>query len=97
MSIRSIAARDVEAPMVTDPVLSGMDLSALQQACAPVGLLSFPSVNVIRTLRQHGYVVIVLGGLQITPQGLERLLRERRRRAAATAPTTRQPDRDGGR
>ena len=61
-----------------DPPLSSHELAALKQACAPVGLLSFPPPDVIRTLRLHGYVKIVLGGVQITPLGLERLLRERR-------------------
>ena len=62
-----------------DPPLSGDQVLALQQACAPVGLLTFPPADVIRALRQHGYVEIVLGGVQITPSGLERLLRERKR------------------
>jgi hypothetical protein len=56
-------------------------MSALLQACAPVGLLRFPATDIIRTLRQYGYIEIVLGGVQITPHGLERLLRERQRRA----------------
>lgn len=62
--------------------LSDENLIALQEACGPVGLLRFPPVDSIRTLRQHGYVSIVLGGVQITPAGLERLLRERARSAA---------------
>jgi hypothetical protein len=59
--------------------LSNEDILALQKACAPVGLLSFPPPDVIRKLRQHGYIEIVLGGVQITPAGLERLVSERKR------------------
>ena len=66
-----------------EPPLSDADLIALQEACGPVGLLRFPPVDSIRTLRQQGYVTIVLRGVQITPQGLERLLRERERLAAS--------------
>jgi hypothetical protein len=65
-----------------EPALSKDHLTALQEACAPVGVLRFPPPDIIRTLRQHGYVEIVLGGIQITPRGLERLLRERERQAS---------------
>lgn len=63
------------------PYLAPEDLLALQAACAPAGLLSFPAPEVIRTLRQHGYVEIVIGGIQATPKGIERLLYERNRQA----------------
>lgn len=63
-----------------DAALSDQEFVALQQACGPVSLLSFPPPEIIRTLRQRGYVEIVLGGLQITTRGLERLLRESKRR-----------------
>lgn len=63
----------------SDVPLSTEELVALQKACAPVGLLSFPPADIIRGLRLRGYVEIVLGGVQITPAGLERLLRERKR------------------
>lgn len=59
--------------------LSFEELQALQKACAPVGLLSFPAPDIIRKLRQHGFIEIVLGGVQITPEGLERLVLERKR------------------
>lgn len=73
--------------MSPEPPLSRGEYIALQQACGPVGLLTFPPVETIRALRQHGYITIVLGGVQITPQGLERLLRERERIRAAHADT----------
>ena len=62
-----------------DPALSREDLLALQKACAPAGSLSFPAPEIMRTLRQHGYIEIVIGGIQTTQKGLERLLRERSR------------------
>ena len=65
-----------------EPPLSRQELAALQQACGPVELLGFPSVEVMHALRRHGYVTIVLGGLQITDRGLERLIRERSRARA---------------
>lgn len=65
--------------------LSDDDLTALQESCGPVGLLQFPPVAIIRKLRQYGYVSIVLGGVQITPAGLERLLRERERARLAAS------------
>ena len=71
--------RDAVSPLDGDAPLSGDQLLALQQACAPVGLLTFPPADIIRALRVLGYVEIVLGGVQITPLGLERLLRERKR------------------
>ena len=69
----------------SEPPLSDEDLIALQEACGPVGLLRFPPIDSIRTLRRQGYVTIVLGGVQITPAGLERLLRERKRECFAAA------------
>ena len=60
---------------------------ALRAACGPVGILSFPPTDVIRTLRQRGYVTIVLGGIAITPSGLERLLQERRRQQSPRSTT----------
>lgn len=60
-----------------DPPLSSADLKALQQACAPPGQLSFPPAEIIRKLRQHGYVEVVIGGIQAVQKGIERLLRER--------------------
>jgi hypothetical protein len=71
------AARRPGCPGEPDPPLSPSQLSALRESCAPVGALRFPPVDIIRTLRQYGYVEIVLGGIQITPSGLERLIRER--------------------
>lgn len=65
------------------PPLTRECLIALQKACAPVGLLSFPPPDIIHALRRHGYVQIVLGGIQITPLGLERLLLERRKAGSA--------------
>lgn len=64
-----------------DPPLSTADLQALQRACAPAGTLSFPAPEIIRTLRQHGYIEIVIGGVQATQKGIERLMRERGRRS----------------
>lgn len=61
--------------------LSVEELQALREMCGPVGVLGFPPVGIIRVLRQLGYIRIVLGGVQITSAGLERLLRERRRAA----------------
>jgi hypothetical protein len=69
-----------------DQPLSPDHLRALQQACAPVGVLHAPPADVVRALRQHGYVEIVLGGVQITPSGLERLLRERKRNPRSVQP-----------
>lgn len=70
---KDVASPDADAPLTSE------QLMALQRACAPVGLLTFPPTHIIRALRLHGYVEIVLGGVQITPSGLERLLRERAR------------------
>ena len=64
-----------------DPPLSPEALLALQQACAPAGTLSFPQPEIIRTLRQHGYIEIVIGGIQATSKGLERLVRERKQQS----------------
>ena len=67
-----------------DPPLSDPECAALQQACAPAGRLCFPPAPIIRVLRMLGYIEIVLGGVQITPKGLERLLRERKRKQEHT-------------
>ncbi|MDX7950230.1 hypothetical protein P7D22_03430 [Lichenihabitans sp. Uapishka_5] len=64
--------------------LSTEDLVILQEACGPVELLKFPPVQKIQGLRRQGYITIVLGGVQITPLGLERLLRERMRMRIAS-------------
>lgn len=76
-------SHSVDTDLSPEAPLSREDLIALQEACGPVGLLKFPPINSIRTLRQRGYITIVLGGVQITPKGLERLLRERERLAAS--------------
>lgn len=63
-----------------DPPLSPEDLLALQEACAPAGMLSFPPPEIMRNLRQHGYIEIVIGGIKATQKGIERHTRERTRR-----------------
>ena len=75
--MRPLSAHVPNALEIADPVLSDDALAALKAACTPVGLRGYPSTDILRVLRLNGYVVFVLGGLQITPAGLERLLRER--------------------
>lgn len=77
--------RTCHADLPSDLPLSNEDLIVLQESCGPVGLLKFPQVGTMRKLRQYGYVSIVLGGVQITPEGLERLLRERERARLAAS------------
>ena len=67
-----------------DEPLTEEELVALQKACCPVELLSFPQPGIIHSLRRRGYADIVLGGLQITHRGLERLLDERRRQKGSS-------------
>ena len=76
-------APETNAAGAPEASLSEREMVALRAACGPVGVLSFPPADVIRTLRQRGYVTIVLGGVAITPSGLERLLQERRRQQTA--------------
>lgn len=77
--MQNISLLQTQAHAQADVLLSPEELLALQKACVPVGLLTFPAPDIIRKLRQHGFVEIVLGGVQITPAGLERLVVERKR------------------
>lgn len=66
-------------PHVFEPTLTREQLGALRQSCAPMGVLTFPPADLLFELRKLDYIEVVLGGVQITKLGLERLIRENER------------------